>query len=74
MRKNGAQRSQVARARAEARRCPKCGRGSAIVSVRPRPTEPGEVTEYCRWDDCNYGRMIPFLDVTDHPNRSESNG
>lgn len=44
---------------AESRRCPKCGRGSAKVSVTPRPTLAGEVTTYCRWDDCNWARVVP---------------
>lgn len=47
---------------AEARRCPTCGRGSALVSVRPRPVAPGETTTYCRWDDCTYARVVPFPD------------
>jgi hypothetical protein len=39
--------------------CPTCGRGRALVSVTPRPTLPGEVTTYCRWDDCDYTRTRP---------------
>ena len=39
---------------AEARRCPKCGRKSALVRL------PADVfymaTTYCRWDDCDYQR------------------
>lgn len=39
--------------------CPKCGRGRALVEVKPRPMLPGEVTTYCRWDDCDYVRVRP---------------
>lgn len=39
--------------------CPKCGRGRALVSITPRPMTAGEVTTYCRWDDCDYTRARP---------------
>lgn len=42
--------------------CPKCGRGRALVSVKPRPKTPGETTTYCRWDDCRWARVVPFLE------------
>ena len=45
---------------ANSRRCPLCGRGGALVSVRPRPLAPGETTTYCQWDTCPNARVIPF--------------
>lgn len=50
---------------AEARRCPTCNRGGALVSVKPRPVEAGETTTYCRWDDCTYARVVPFPETVD---------
>lgn len=59
-RNNTTHRRGVGKRSAEARRCPKCGRGAALVEVKPRPVAPGEVTKYCRWPDCTYGRIIPW--------------
>lgn len=39
---------------AENRRCPACGRKSALKRV---PDEMGSVT-YCRWDGCRYERVF----------------
>lgn len=58
-RNNTAHRRGVGVRSAEARRCPACGRGAALVSVTPRPLTPGETTTYCRWDDCTYARVAP---------------
>ena len=39
---------------AESRRCPKCGRKSALVRL-PRDDFYESMT-YCRWNDCDYER------------------
>lgn len=35
---------------AEKRRCPKCGRKSALISF----SDEWQFGSYCRWDDCDY--------------------
>ena len=39
---------------AEKRRCPKCGRKSALVRV-DYEVDPF-IRAYCRWDDCGYAK------------------
>lgn len=43
----------AARRSAENRRCPKCGRKSALVHL----SEPTQFGRACRWDDCDYASM-----------------
>ncbi len=38
---------------AEKRRCPKCGRKSALLLVNDETM----FGRYCRWDDCGYERV-----------------
>ncbi len=38
---------------AENRRCPKCGRGSALKHY----SDEFSFGSYCRWDDCDYSRV-----------------
>jgi ribosomal protein S27AE len=38
---------------AEKRRCPKCGRGSALKFH----SDDFAFGSYCRWDDCGYERL-----------------
>lgn len=38
---------------AEKRRCPKCGRGSALK----HHSDEYSYGSYCRWEDCDYERI-----------------
>lgn len=40
---------------AEARRCPKCNRKSALVKVSIE--DSWFISRYCRWDDCDYVKV-----------------
>lgn len=41
---------------AEKRRCPACGRKSALVRLPYDPDRGLLAVTYCRWEDCDYER------------------
>lgn len=58
VRNSTANQRDAARRSAEARRCPDCGRKSALVRLQGWISS-GQVTTYCRWEDCGYERRKP---------------
>ena len=55
-------RGNLARTRAERRKCPSCGRKAALVTV----ANPGTVSLACRWDDCDYESTTVLDSLTNY--------
>jgi ribosomal protein S14 len=64
-RRHAAATSKAMKRIAEARRCPKCGRKSAIV--REFDEVLFCVVSYCRWKDCNWSRLPPSSTTPEKP-------
>lgn len=54
--RNSAKNSRIARANAESRTCPKCGRKGGKVRLSG-DLGPGDITTYCRF--CDWVRLKP---------------
>lgn len=55
MKRRSAEFGAAMRRGAERRRCPACGRKSALTWV----SDDFGVGQYCRWEDCDYERITP---------------
>ena len=60
--------AQGQRRSAAGRKCPACGRKSAL-----KRTDDGEVV-YCRWDDCEYTRMAGIWGLRERRESQETEG
>jgi ribosomal protein L37AE/L43A len=63
-RRHRAATSKAMKHRAESRRCPKCGRRSALKRVR---LDVYATMSVCRWPDCKYERVVDGMPKKETP-------